>query len=162
MLKDQRELLLAFNACRVKFLLIGGHALGRYTEPRVTGDMDLFVAISEENAERVFSALAQFGAPLANYSTADFQDPYSGFQIGIKPQQIDLIFAITGVTFDEAWTNSVEGVTEDGIAVRYLGADDFISNKNAVGRLQDLADVEAVLAARRANKLNHDTEEPLS
>lgn len=162
MLKDQRELLLAFNACRVEFLLIGGHALGLYTEPRVTGDMDLFVAISNENAERVFSALTQFGAPLANYTPADFQDPYSGFQIGAKPQQIDLIFAITGVSFDEAWANSAEGVTEDGITVRYLSADDFIRNKKAVGRLQDLADVEAVLAARRANKLNEDAEEPKS
>jgi len=154
MLKDQIDLLLAFNAHNVRFLLIGGHALGRYSEPRVTGDMDLFVDISAENSERVFAALAQYGAPLAGYTPKDFQSPYDGFQIGSRPQQVDLIFAITSLSFQQAWENSIEGVTADGIPVRYLSADDFILNKNAVGRLQDRADIEAVLAARQANKIN--------
>jgi hypothetical protein len=152
MLKDHRDLLLAFNACRVRFLLVGGHALGRYTEPRVTGDMDLFIDTSEENAKRVFAGLAQYGAPLAEYTVETFQDPYSGFQIGAPPQQIDLLFTASGLTFDEAWTNSVEGMTSDGIPVRYLSADDFIRNKIAAGRLQDQADVAAVIAARKANE----------
>jgi len=75
--KDQRDLLLAFNEQQVRFLLVRGYALGRYTEPRVTKDLDVFVDISDENAQRVFLALAKFGAPLQGYTPRDFQDPYS-------------------------------------------------------------------------------------
>jgi hypothetical protein len=150
-MQDQRDLLLAFNACHVKYLLVGGHALGRYAEPRVTRDMDVFIDLSQENSERVFAALARYGAPLAGYSPADFQNPYDGFQIGAPPQQIDLLFTISAVTFDEAWQDSLEGTIFDGIPVRYLSSDHFIRNKTAAGRLQDLADVAAVLASRKAN-----------
>jgi hypothetical protein len=114
--------------------------------------MDVFIDISEENAKRVFDGLAQYGAPLAEYTVETFQNPYGGFQIGAPPQQIDLLFAASGLTFDEAWANSIEGTTTDGIPVRYLSADDFIRNKIATGRPQDLADVAAVLAARKANE----------
>lgn len=69
----------------------------------------------------------------------------------LPPSEIDLIFAIGGLTFEEAWTGSVVGVTAEGIPVRYLSADDFVRNKTAAGRLQDLADAAAVLAAKKAN-----------
>ncbi|SEF55805.1 hypothetical protein SAMN05421819_0411 [Bryocella elongata] len=152
MLQDHRDLLLAFNECHVKYLLVGGHALGRYAEPRATRDMDVFIEASPDNSQRVFAGLAKYGAPLAGYSPTDFQNPYEGFQIGAPPQQIDLIFAISGVSFQEAWADSLEGTIFDEIPVRYLSADHFIRNKNAAGRLQDLADVAAVLAARKANE----------
>jgi hypothetical protein len=113
--KDQRDLLLAFNEQQVKFLVVGGYALGRYTEPRVTKDLDIFVEISEDNAQRVFAALAAYGAPLAGYTPKDFQDPYSGYQFGFPPSQIDIIFAISAVSFEEAWQDSVPGQTGDGI-----------------------------------------------
>jgi hypothetical protein len=100
MLKDQRDLLLAFNEQQVKFLVVGRYALGRYTEPRVTKDLDIFVEISDENSQRVFAALAAYGAPLAGYSPKDFQDPYSGYQFGFPPSQIDIIFAISAVSFE--------------------------------------------------------------
>ncbi len=151
MLKDQRDLLLAFNGRQVKYILVGGYALGRYTEPRVTKDMDVFVGTDDVNADRVFKALSDFGAPLAGHTPKDFQDPYSGFQIGLPPSQIDLIFAISGVSFDEAWATAITGKTTDGIPVQYLSSDLFVTNKTAAGRLQDLADVAAVLAARKAN-----------
>jgi hypothetical protein len=152
MLKDQRDLLLAFNEHSVRYILVGGYALSRYTEPRVTKDMDVFVEIADENAKRVFTALAEFGAPLAGFTPADFQDPYTGFQIGLAPSQIDIIFAISGLTFEEAWSGSVPGETAEGIPVRYLSADDFVRNKTAAGRLQDMADVEAVIASKKANE----------
>ncbi|MDQ2924356.1 MAG: hypothetical protein M3R43_02165, partial [Acidobacteriota bacterium] len=72
--------------------------------------------------------------------------------IGVPPQQIDLLFAVSGLTFDEAWANSIEGTTSDGMPVRYLSEDDFIRNKTAADRLQDQADVAAVIAARKANE----------
>src|ERR1700753_1483967 len=120
MLKDHRDLLLAFNEFRVRYLLIGGYALGRYTEPRVTGDLDLFVDAATDNSPKVFGALARFGAPLAGYTASDFETVYETFQIGSPPNQIDLIFALSGLSFEEAWRNSVDGITSDGIHVRYL------------------------------------------
>jgi hypothetical protein len=153
MLKDQIDLLLAFNTAGVRYLLVGGYALGVYTEPRVTRNLDLFVDSSPENSVHTFEGLALFGAPLSGLTPADFQSIYEGFQIGAPPYQIDIIFALSGLTFDEAWANSIAGETSEGIPVRYLSSDHFIRNKTAAGRLQDLADVEAVIAS---NKANHD------
>lgn len=146
--QDQRDLLLAFNEQSVKYLIVGGYALVRYTEPRATKDLDLFIDISDENAERVFRALAKFGAPLSGVSPADFQDPYSGFQFGLPPSQIDILLALSALTFEEAWGESVPGVLADGIAVHFLSLEHLIRNKRAAGRLQDLADVEALEKAR--------------
>ena len=149
--KDQRDLLLAFNEEQVKYLLVGGYALGRYTEPRVTKDLDVFVDISDENAQRVFAALAKYGAPLKGYTPKDFQDPYSGYQLGFPPSQIDVLFAISALSFSEAWEDSVPGITGDGIPVRYISREHLIVNKTVAGRLQDLADVAALRAAIKAN-----------
>jgi hypothetical protein len=66
--KDQRDLLLAFNEQQVRYLLVGGYAIGRYSEPRATKDLDVFIDITDDNAERVFVALAKYGAPLAGYT----------------------------------------------------------------------------------------------
>jgi hypothetical protein len=150
--KDQRDLLLAFNEQQVRYLLVGGYAIGRYTEPRVTKDLDVFVDITDDNAQRVFAALAKYGAPLKGYTPKDFQDPYSGFQMGLPPSQIDIIFAISALTFEEAWSESVPGTTGDDIPVRYISLEHLIKNKAAAGRLQDLADVAALKAARKANE----------
>jgi hypothetical protein len=149
--KDQRELLLAFNEQQVRYLLVGGYALGQYTEPRVTKDLDVFVEISDENAQRIFVALAKYGAPLGGYTPKDFQDPYSGYQLGFPPSQIDVLFAISAVSFEEAWKDSVPGQTGDGIAVRYISLEHLIRNKEAAGRLQDLADAAALKASKIAN-----------
>lgn len=141
MLKDHRELLRAFNEQSVRYLLVGGYALGIYAEPRATGDLDLLVEVSSNNADRVFAALAQFGAPLEGLSPADFTDPYAGFQVGAPPNQIERIFALSGgISFAEAWESSLSGLTAEDIPVRVLSADHFIQNKLAAGRLQDLAD----------------------
>jgi hypothetical protein len=152
MLIDHRDLLLAFNEHSVRYLLVGGYALGVYTEPRATRDLDLFVDASLENAQRVFVALAQFGAPLDDYSPADFTDIYSGFQVGAPPNQAELIFALSGgISFQEAWIQSEPGITAEDIPVRVLSPQHFIRNKLAAGRLQDLADADAVRRARNIN-----------
>ena len=82
MLKDHRDLLLAFNTARVRYILVGGYALGRYTEPRTTRDLDVFVDPSPGNSVRTFEGLARFGAPLAGLTPEDFQTVYESFQIG--------------------------------------------------------------------------------
>jgi len=137
-------------------LLVGGYALNHYTEPRTTKDLDVFVDISDDNAQRVFSALAFFGAPLEGYTPKDFQDVSYGFQFGQPPSRIDVLLAIDAVSFEEAWKYSVPGLTGDGIEVRYLAMEHLIRNKLAIGRLQDLADVEALRASQAANEKEQD------
>ena len=147
MLKDQRDLLLAFNEHKVRYVVVGGYAFNHYTEPRATKDLDVFVDSSDENAQCVFKALAAYGAPVSGYTPADFQDAKFGFQFGTPPSRVDVLLAIDAVSFDEAWTNCIAGKTGDGIPVHYLSVQDLIRNKLAVGRLRDLADVEALREA---------------
>jgi hypothetical protein len=151
MLKDQRDLLLEFNARNVRYMVVGGYAYSHYTEPRATKDLDIFVDASPENAALVFEALRHFGAPLAGMTPADFQDGKSWFQIGVALSRIDIIQSIDAVDFDPAWNASEPGLAGNDIPVRYISIDDLIRNKLAVGRLRDLADVEDLKAAIAAN-----------
>jgi predicted nucleotidyltransferase len=146
---DLKELLLAFNAHGVEYLLVGGYAIGIYAEPRATKDMDLFVRPDRANSEAVYRALADFGAPLSGIGPTDFcDDPNSVFQIGQSPLRIDILQQIDGITFSEAWPMRVE-VHIDGIPVHVISAEHLIQNKLASGRLRDLADAEAIREASR-------------
>ncbi len=148
--KDLKDLLRAFNAHAVRYLVIGGHAFGVYAEPRSTKDLDLFVQSSPENAAAVFKALADFGAPLADVSPADFADG-SAFQIGQPPDRIDILQQIDGITFDEAWVNRLDGAIDGDTPVHIIAREDLIRNKLASGRQQDLLDVEVLRAAGSAS-----------
>lgn len=142
MLKDQIDLLSAFNDNKVEYLIVGGHAVNVYTQPRATKDLDVFVRGSEANAQAVFKALAQFGAPLSGISPSDFSgDSSQFFQIGMEPNRIDILKTIAGVSFEEAWHTATEG-TIDGLSVRFISRDHLIVNKLAVGRPRDLGDVD--------------------
>jgi predicted nucleotidyltransferase len=144
--KDLKELLLAFNAEGVKYLIVGGYAFGVYAEPRATKDLDLFIEADFENSEAVYRALAQYGAPLQGLTPQDFMDG-SSFQIGLPPARIDLLQQIDGVTFDEAWARRIQGIIEGEIPVSVLSLDDLIRNKLASGRDQDLLDVKNLRSA---------------
>ena len=144
--KDLKDLLRPFNANAVRYLVIGGHAFGVYAEPRATKDLDMFVQSSPENAAAVFKALADFGAPLASMSPADFADG-SAFQIGQPPDRIDILQHIDGIAFDEAWANRLEGAIDGDTPVNVISREDLIRNKLASGLQQDLLDVEILRAA---------------
>jgi len=146
---DLRELLLAFNAHGVEYLLVGGYAVGIHAEPRATKDLDIFVRPERPNAEIVYRALAAFGAPLTGVAPGDFcDDPATVFQIGQPPLRIGILQQFDGVTFDEAWPNRIEAQM-DGIPVHVISAEDLIRNKLASGRLRDLADAEAIREAAK-------------
>jgi hypothetical protein len=99
--EDLKQLLLAFNAHGVEYLVVGGWAVGFYSEPCSTKDIDLFIRSGVKNSEAVFRALADFGAPLAGLTPADFRDnPDSVFQIGYTPARADILQSIDGVDFD--------------------------------------------------------------
>ncbi len=142
MLKDQRDLLSEFNAASVEYLVIGGHAVNAYGVPRMTKDLDVLIRADRNNSEAVYRALAAFGAPLEGTTADDFRDNETIFQLGVEPGRIDIIQAIPGISFDQAWKNRVIGNIEDGIAVSFISRDDLIANKLQSGRPQDLADVD--------------------
>ena len=141
---DLKELLRAFNAHGVKYLIVGGYAYGVYAEPRATNDLDIFIASEEANSKAVFRALLDFGAPLSGLSPADFTEG-STFQIGQPPARIDLLQRIDGISFDEAWKNRLEGSIGD-LPVIVISRKDLIRNKVASGREQDVLDAKKLQA----------------
>jgi predicted nucleotidyltransferase len=145
---DLKELLRAFNDQGVKYLIVGGYAFGVYAEPRATKDLDIFVRSDEENGQAVFRALAQYGAPLDDLSPSDFRDGTT-FQIGQPPARIDILQHIDGITFDDAWSNRIEGVIDGQIRAAVISRDDLIRNKLATGREQDALDVKTLRATRQ-------------
>jgi hypothetical protein len=141
--QDFVDLLRAFVDHNVRFLIVGAYALGVHGRPRATGDLDVWVDATPENAPRIVQALAQFGAPLHEVAHADFAQPGIVFQIGLAPGRIDILTSLTGVTFEEAWPTRVQAPFGP-ITVDVLGRDVFIRNKRAIGRARDLGDVESL------------------
>jgi Nucleotidyl transferase of unknown function (DUF2204) len=149
--KDFKDLLSAFNARNVRYMIVGGYAYARYTEPRTTKDLDLFVRPDPENAPSVFQALAEYGTPLADTTVADLAKPSTVIQIGVPPFRIDVLFNIDGLTFDQAW-ETAEPAFVDEIPVRYISCENLIVNKLAVARPQDLVDVDKLRHARETRR----------
>jgi hypothetical protein len=147
---DLKELLRAFNDHAVKYLIVGGYAFGVHAEPRATKDLDIFIRSDEENSKAVFSALAQYGAPLSSFSPADFMDGTT-FQVGQPPARIDILQHIDGITFDEAWKNRVEGLLDGQVQAAVISRDDLIQNKLATGREEDILDVKKLRAAGKSD-----------
>jgi hypothetical protein len=153
--RDLKDLLHAFNAHGVKYLVVGGYAFGVHAEPRATKDLDLFIRPDGENSKAVFSALAQFGAPLSGLGPADFMDG-TIFQIGQPPARVDILQQIEGVSFDEAWENRIEGLVDGEIPTNVISKHDLIRNKLASGREQDLLDVRKLRASDSDNQVPAD------
>jgi len=142
--EDLRQLLLAFNAEAVEYLVVGGYAVGIYAEPRATKDLDLFIRSDVRNSAAVFKALAEYGAPLHGLSVKDLQDASTGLQIGVPPNRIDVLQKIDGVTFQEAWTSRVQAVIEGDTPTFVISREHLIQNKLASGRARDLLDVQEI------------------
>ena len=138
---DFKDLLSAFNAEGVEYLVVGAHALAAHGRVRATGDLDVWVRPDPKNSHRVIEALRKFGAPLTDLAPADLEKPATVFQIGVAPLRIDVMTSIDGVSFDEAWRDRLT-VSFAGTRAAVLSAQHLIRNKRAVGRAQDVADVE--------------------
>lgn len=145
MIADFHDLLAAFVANNVRFLVVGAHALAAHGVPRVTGDLDLWVESTPANASSIWRALAAFGAPLESLSISkrDFLQPTQVVQLGLPPYRIDLMTSISGVGFTEAWADRLAGTLFE-VPVAFLGREAFIRNKRASGRPKDLEDVRAL------------------
>jgi|SRR4051812_49142608 hypothetical protein len=139
---DFRDVLVLFADCGVEFVMVGAYALAFHGAPRASGDIDLYVRPSLDNAARVTEALNRFGAPLASHhvGAADFAQPGAVYQIGLPPRRIDILTEISGVTFDDAWSSRLP-VEVNGRTIHVIGREALLKNKIAAGRPKDIADV---------------------
>jgi uncharacterized nucleotidyltransferase DUF6036 len=149
---DFKELLSAFNAHSVKYLVVGAYAVSIHAQPRATKDLEVWVKAEIENTKAAYAALAQFGAPLEAFTFADFAASGSFFRMGREPVAVDVLSEISGVEFDAAWERRVEDVidTATGLKAYFNSGQDLVAAKLASGRLQDLADVEAIEKAAKS------------
>ena len=140
---DFRDLLACLTKREVEFLVVGGYALAWYGAPRTTGDLDLYVRPSEENAKRIVAALGDFGLGSLDLSPTDFSTPDKVIQLGFPPVRIDLLTSLSGVSWEEAVDQGLS-VQYGEVPVRVIGYEAFVRNKRASGRKRDLADLEAL------------------
>jgi hypothetical protein len=138
---DWLDFLAALDANHVDYLVVGGVALGVHGHVRYTRDLDVWFRGTEQNAERLIGALRDFGFQSLQVTPAEFCKPRAMLVLGVEPSKIELINFADGVDFDECFPNRVI-VPLGGIGISVIGIDDLRKNKKAVGRLQDLADLE--------------------
>ena len=138
---DFKELLNLFKKHSVKYLVVGGYAVMRYTEPRFTKDLDLLISVESKNAKAVYNALKEFGAPLSGLTVKDFSQKGYFYQMGRPPMRVDILMSIPGVEFDDVWSR-YERLTINGVEMNFITKKDLITSKKASGRPQDLIDVE--------------------
>jgi len=141
--QDFVDLLRAFSDHEVRFLIVGAYALGVHGRPRATGDLDVWVDPTPDNAARVMSALRAFGAPMTEITTDDFSRPGIVFQMGLPPYRIDVLTTLSGLSFAEVWPGRTSAVFGP-LTVDVIGRDAFIANKRATGRAKDLGDIESL------------------
>jgi hypothetical protein len=146
MYQEYKDLLSAFHAHGVRYLIVGGYAVIFHAQPRFTKDIDVFIRADRENAQATCAALAEFGASLEGIRPEEFADRSSFFRFGRDPRGFDILPDIPGVDFDAAWERRVEGVLDaaTGLTAFFISKDDLIAAKLASGRPQDLADVNAL------------------
>jgi hypothetical protein len=138
---DFADLLRSLADSGVEFVVVGAYALSFHGAPRASGDIDIFVRPSPDNAAKIWRALFAFGAPLsaAGVVQADFEKPDLVYQIGLPPRRIDVLTSISGVSFEEAWSTRA-AATVEGRTIHFIGRDMYVRNKLAAGRPKDLAD----------------------
>lgn len=140
---DFLDMLTALNAAAVKYLLVGAHALAWHGRPRATGDLDIWIEASPENAQRVMQALEAFGAPLVDIQAADFAQAGMFYRFGQPPLRIEILTTLSGLSFEEAWRHREHG-NFGPVPIEVIGLADFIRNKRASGRPQDLVDADSL------------------
>lgn len=148
---DFAEMLSELSAAGVEYLVVGAFAVAAHGNPRSTGDIDIWVRPTRDNAERVLRALRAFGAPIFDLTIEDLVDEQTVFQIGVAPVRIDILAGIDGVAFEDAWRRRVMAELGTGQAP-VLSLVDLAANKRAAGRPKDLVDlawIEAELARGR-------------
>lgn len=138
---DFVELLSLFEKHKIRFLIVGGYAVMRYTEPRFTKDLDILIGTDTDNAASVFHALKEFGAPLKDLTEQDFSNEEYFYQMGVPPMRVDILMSIPGIEFEQAWRKRDE-LKIAGVTMPFIGKAELILSKRASARRQDLLDLD--------------------
>ena len=141
--EKQTLLLAAFLAANVDYAVVGGVAVNAHGYVRATNDLDIFIRPTEENARAAFEALRTLGIPLGELQPTDLLSDQDNLRFGPAEDHIDILASIGEMPFDQVWRNRIETLVE-GLPVPFISKADLIENKRQVGRLRDLADVEAL------------------
>jgi len=139
--QDFKEFIQLLNSNQVKYLVIGGYAVAIHGHPRYTKDIDIWIDMSEENTEKLMSALTEFGFGDVGLTSQDFQESDQIIQLGYPPNRIDLITTPDGIDFATCYQTKIE-IIIDNISVNFIDLENLRKNKKTSGRLQDLADLE--------------------
>jgi hypothetical protein len=150
---DFRELLKLFEKHKIRYLIVGGYAVMKYSEPRFTNDLDLFIATDQDNANAVYAALKEFGAPLENLAPNDFARKGYFYQMGRPPLRVDIMMSIPGIEFDEAWENR-EAVELGDLNILFISRSDLIRAKEASDRPQDRIDMDKLKESEQLDALD--------
>lgn len=135
--KEFVELLIKHKA---EYLIVGGYAVGVHGHPRYTGDLDIWLNPTPENAERILACVNEFGFASFGLTTNDFTKEGNIIQLGYPPLRIDLLTQIDGVAFYECYQNKMQ-IEIDDLLVNFIGYKDLLKNKKESGRLRDLDDI---------------------
>lgn len=141
--KDFKELLRLLNSKSVEFIIVGAYALAFHGAPRFTGDLVILIRPSKTNSKKIIEALRDFGFVSRDLSESDFLEQDNVIQIGVPPVRVDFLTSITGVDWHDVDDGKAAG-EYGGIPVFFIGRNEYIENKRAVGRFKDLADIEAL------------------
>jgi hypothetical protein len=146
--KDLREFVASLNSNEVEYVVVGAFAVAHHGYPRYTAALDLLVRSEEQNALRILRALREFGFGPLGISKEDLLSSGTVIQLGVKPNRVDILSSISGISFDEAWATRREGNLE-GVPTQFIGREALIRDKRATGRSKDLGDAEEL--SKRAN-----------
>ena len=138
---DFKDFLRLLNSHSVRYLLVGGYAVGYHGYPRATGDMDIWIEMSESNSKNVASAFRDFGMPDEAISESLFLEKNKVIRMGVPPVRLEVITSASGVTFNECYFNR-EVIEIDGILINFISLQDLKKNKLAAGRHKDMEDLE--------------------
>ena len=141
--KDFLDFIQLLNIHNVEYMIVGAHALAFHGRPRYTGDLDIWIKPSANNAKKMIAVLKDFGFGSLNFKEEDFLKENYVTQLGYPPLRVDILNDISGVNFDEAYLKRTIGEYES-LLIPFISIDDFIKNKEATGRIKDAADIDAI------------------
>ena len=139
-----REFIELLEKNEVKYLIVGGYAVGIHGFPRYTGDLDIFIALRSENAAKILKTLSDFGFSDLGLEEKDFLEPDMVVEIGREPIKIQVLTGIDGVTFDECLTEKKDCMI-NGLNIPFIGINSLIKNKKASPRAKDKIDFEELV-----------------
>lgn len=157
--QDFEDFVKLLNRHKVEYMVVGGYALAFHGKPRHTGDLDIWIGISESNAEKMLQVVKDFGFGSLGFTKKDFLKEGYVTQIGYPPLRIDILNSIDGVEFEQAYKNKLS-VDLDTLKIDYIGLKDFIQNKQSTGRARDLTDVKEIQSKPKAKQLSNKRKGP--